>query len=1086
MPEFGWAYVVGSMVHGPSGSVQTAVNQRLSGSKNLVYHDSSGSLQLTGSLLVSGSITANQYNVNIVNKSVTNLSASGDTKFGDSTDDTHVFTGSILLSSSTKPLKISGLSSGAARSYGHYLALNANNEVVLTASTPPGGGGLIDEYTNAGARRIITSIDSSGINAEANLLFNGSLMSLTGALSASVGISSSIGQFTQLTASEGIRIGNSTVIITPTAISGPTSIIGDNLAGTLSTAAQPSIQTVGTLTDLTVAGDVTVDTNLFKIDSTDNKVGIGLVDPAQKLDIYSTGTQLRLTAQKASLGNPLLCGDFKVDSSGYLIVSASGDRIGIGTSTPKRMLDVEGSMRVAGNLEVTGTLHANVTEFIVSSNTITFGNQATDSLKFNAATGTIPNGFNFGSHLLVLNNEGSKVGIGVQHPDTKLEVLSTNKQLKLSYDAAKFATFEVKSTGDLNIQPSHTAITSSGDLFVSGNAVFGRTCNDIITTIGQFTASCGLSASTYVGADIRTNTGVFTTSLQVGNDTVVITPTTISGATTITSDYYVGTLNTAAQPNITSVGTLTSLAVSGELSASNTLYSSNLSQRVGVGRTDPQRKFEVLSTTPQMRLSYQRQVGMAGSNIYSDIYTNASGYQILTASGGRLGVGTTSPTQTLDVNGNARIGGNLYVTGALHAKVSEFKVSANNIEFGDSSTDTLIFNASTGTVMNGLNWDNDTWVMDSDQNRIGIGVAHPQSKLHVSSSTLTLLQLNGSKFSVAGNGNLNINPSGPYLTASSGFKVSGSTYLGSLSTQHTVVSGELSASVAVSSSLGRFTSLTSSIITDGIVTMTTGTIQANAVNANNLGGTLTTPTQGAITSVGTLTSLVVGGEVTASTVFYSSDVSKRVGIGRNDPQRKFEVLSTTPQMRLSYERQVGLAGSNIYSDTYTNASGYLILTSSGGRIGLGTTTPSVMLEIAGDTKINGALAITGLSAGTGVTTKYLALDGSNNVVLTSSTDAGIETRNRRVVTGNTTLAVDDYYLGISASTNVTITLLNASALNNGQTFTIKDEGGSASSHIFTVQAVGGQKIDSGTSVILESSYGALNLYTNGSDKYFIF
>ena len=105
MPEFGWAYVVGSMVHGPSGSVQTAVNQRLSGSRNLIYSDQSGSLQLTGSLMVSGSITANQYNVNIVNKHVTNLSASGDTKFGDSTDDTHVFTGSILLSSSLSLLK---------------------------------------------------------------------------------------------------------------------------------------------------------------------------------------------------------------------------------------------------------------------------------------------------------------------------------------------------------------------------------------------------------------------------------------------------------------------------------------------------------------------------------------------------------------------------------------------------------------------------------------------------------------------------------------------------------------------------------------------------------------------------------------------------------------------------------------------------------------------------------------------------------------------------------------------------------------------------------------------------------------------
>ena len=114
------------------------------------------------------------------------------------------------------------------------------------------------------------------------------------------------------------------------------------------------------------------------------------------------------------------------------------------------------------------------------------------------------------------------MGIGVRHPDTKLEVLSTNEQLKLSYDAANSATFEVKSTGDLNIKPTHTAITASSDLFVSGNAVFGRDCNDIITTVGQFTASCGISASLYIGSQVEMWDGVFANSVTVGSSTVLI------------------------------------------------------------------------------------------------------------------------------------------------------------------------------------------------------------------------------------------------------------------------------------------------------------------------------------------------------------------------------------------------------------------------------------------------------------------------------------------------------------------------------------------------------------------------------------
>ena len=73
----------------------------------------------------------------------------------------------------------------------------------------------------------------------------------------------------------------------------------------------------------------------------------------------------------------------------------------------------------------------------------------------------------------------------------------------------------------------------------------------------------------------------------------------------------------------------------------------------------------------------------------------------------------------LDVEGNMRIGGNLEITGTLKATVSEFIVDANNITFGDSESDTLIFNAASGTIMNGLNWDSDTFVINSHSNRIG-------------------------------------------------------------------------------------------------------------------------------------------------------------------------------------------------------------------------------------------------------------------------------------------------------------------------------------------------------------------------------
>ena len=59
--------------------------------------------------------------------------------------------------------------------------------------------------------------------------------------------------------------------------------------GTLSTAAQTNITSVGTLSALTVSGDLTVDTSTLKVDSTNNRVGIGNSSPTNDLTI---GTNL--------------------------------------------------------------------------------------------------------------------------------------------------------------------------------------------------------------------------------------------------------------------------------------------------------------------------------------------------------------------------------------------------------------------------------------------------------------------------------------------------------------------------------------------------------------------------------------------------------------------------------------------------------------------------------------------------------------------------------------------------------------------------------------------------------------------------
>jgi len=173
MSDFGWAFVKSGLLTSsapPIGSVQfNNGNENLGGSSNLVFDKSGNILNLTGTLNVSGTINANQYNVNVVNKTVTNINADGSSKFGNSIDDTHVFTGSLNISAATNPVKLHGLQSGAGASQASYLALNSSSQLVLTSAAGASGGtigaaedgsytdGLFSDFTNSTA--IGTAID---------------------------------------------------------------------------------------------------------------------------------------------------------------------------------------------------------------------------------------------------------------------------------------------------------------------------------------------------------------------------------------------------------------------------------------------------------------------------------------------------------------------------------------------------------------------------------------------------------------------------------------------------------------------------------------------------------------------------------------------------------------------------------------------------------------------------------------------------------------------------------------------------------------------------------------------------------------
>jgi hypothetical protein len=104
---------------------------------------------------------------------------------------------------------------------------------------------------------------------------------------------------------------------------------------------------------------------------------------------------------------------------------------------------------------------------------------------------------------------------------------------------------------------------------------------------------------------------------------------------------------------------------------------------------------------------------------------------------------------------------------------------------------------------------------------------------------------------------------------------------------------------------------------------------------------------------------------------------------------------------------------------------------------------------------------------------------------------GTIVRDRVSVTSTTySITAANYFIGVQTDTIAavtTITLPAAITLQNGQSFVIKDEGGAATTYNIKITGSSGDDlIDNTGSIFVESPYGAINLYTNGNNKFFVY
>ncbi len=425
------------------------------------------------------------------------------------------------------------------------------------------------------------------------------------------------------------------------------SVTGTTITGVLQTASQPNVTSIGTLTSLNLAGpitgvsDISLSGTLTSVNVTATSV-TGTLQTASQPNITSVGTLSSLNVNGSCTFNSvtlssLTIGGTLIDASGSDINRLSGATAGTAAASKCVVLD---NLRSVGNIQtltavsltatnITGTIQTgsqpNVTALgtlssLNVSNTVNvnyLNNSATFASYF-SATNPMPGGSISGR--FEINNVSARLGTTTEHPFR----LMSNGNINMSLDTNGNVSIGTQTVSAYKLNVAGALNTSS---MAINNVNVNATAHEM-----------NYLASATAGTGVASKCVVLDTNRNIGNINELTVASLITGNLE-------GTLQTASQPNITSIGTLSSLTIS---SSGNCLTLQN-TQSAGVAS---------FRMTNNLRTV---EVGLAGNGAVS----NANLLYISDSSATRL---------VLDASGNITIGGNvnpnaykLNVIGSLNA-----------------------------------------------------------------------------------------------------------------------------------------------------------------------------------------------------------------------------------------------------------------------------------------------------------------------------------------------------------------------------------------------------------------------------------
>jgi len=686
-------------------------------------------------------------------------------------------------------------------------------------------------------------------------------------------------------------------------------------------------------------------------------IGVGITNPIGKLDISQNSTNVAFKVNQIGSGDLIDLQDnsiskFKIDTSGNITASvlyldASNNYIGIGTTQPNKQLHVTNESQFDNKMTINGDISHN--------KRLTITNSVSGPALLINQLGSFP--------IIELQNNGN-------------------------------TTFKILDSGDVAIGTS----TKSINVDISGNIKASDVIRSNLFYVGNESSTYGI-LRVYNNNNDNCVLFINDTSRIIDGGSKTATLRNDGGALRLQSNSNKGLLidvlgNVSCDTTISITGS-GSHANWGNTRIGNLVNWNNLSYPT-IG-SDGSSGSVIVIENPYIpyktndiftNRTFRAGIRCAGDilyNTYWDCGATAYGFEILNSaintgtsscitikSNGNVGIGKTNPSVTLDISGNISLSGTITGDGSGLNNLNASNINSGTLAVRNGGTGLSSINTGCILIGNGTNNLIQTNTLIWTNNCLGIGKTNPATTIDVSgnitaSGTITgigsgLSSLNASNISsgvlsasYGGTGCTTLNTlffdttDGVLSVKNKAFnpwEIIGTSLnydLGNVGIGKTNPSSTLDVSGNITASGSIIGNINATNINSGTLSSTYGGTGCSSINStffDTTGGVLSLKT-GAASQWNS----------SGNNLYYNTGY---VGIGNTNPQFAMDVSGN-----INFSGSLYKNGSQYISSQWTTTTNNSDLYFDSGKVGIGKTNPSAVLDISGNVLVNGSLNATG-------------------------------------------------------------------------------------------------------------------------------